>query len=159
MKKSTFYILIFLETLGVVNSVYLTYEHYAHIIPPCSTHFSFINCGKVLQSVYSTVLGIPIALFGVVFFSSLLLVTFIAFIKKKKIWRITLIVMDTSGALTSSYLMYLQIFVIKSICIYCTLSALICFILFGLTIWKFKKEWKEIYSYIRRTPSRIIKLH
>ncbi|PIZ94558.1 MAG: hypothetical protein COX81_03195 [Candidatus Magasanikbacteria bacterium CG_4_10_14_0_2_um_filter_37_12] len=91
---------------------------------------SYIGCGVnggcdiVTSSVYSTLFGIPVALFGTLYYLSILLLV-VFYLDKKKIkillWisRITVV-----GFLASIYFVYLQLFVIHSICYFCMGSAI-----------------------------------
>lgn len=147
MKKILFLIL-FLALLGVIDSGYLTLEHYSQIIPPCPAHAIFIDCGKVLRSSYSVVFGIPLALLGVVQYALLALNTILTILTNRKIWKYYLLVFSALGALASVYFMYLQLVVLRSICLYCTFSALISFTIFGLAQYSLKKEKPELFVII-----------
>jgi len=140
--------LIILIVAGLTDSVYLTVKHFSHIVPPCTIN-SFLpilsDCGKVLTSRYSTVFGIPLALFGIIHYSILLL----AFVfSKKRIAGYILILESFAGAFFSLYFMYLQLFVIVSICIYCSLSALISFFILITVYQHFKKERFELHNFL-----------
>ena len=135
-KRNRFFILFLLGIVGIVDAGYLMYEHFANIIPPCSVnHFlPFLSdCGLVLRSTYAVMFGIPLAVLGLIQYGVLTLIVVLVLISKKKLWRFWLLFQTLIGTLFSLYFMYLQIFVIKSICIYCTLSALNCFALLILT--------------------------
>src|SRR3990167_4418935 len=172
IKKYVLSLILILTILGVIDSGYLTYEHYAKSIPPCSTSI-FIDCGKVLRSSYAMMFGIPVALIGVLHYSFLTLIIFIALItsfwkesrrmsgrlieSKKdpiaslqddKIWKYFIIIQSIVGALASVYFMYLQFFVIGSICLYCTFSAVISFTIFFLVMIYMRKEKKELVLFL-----------
>ncbi|MFH0979706.1 MAG: vitamin K epoxide reductase family protein, partial [Candidatus Roizmanbacteria bacterium] len=88
MKKVLLYSTVFLAIVGLIDSSYLTYEHYANVIPPCiiNRYFPIISdCGKVLRSSYSVMFGIPLALFGVFQYLTLLIAVVSLIIWKKKI--------------------------------------------------------------------------
>ncbi|HMK82259.1 MAG TPA: vitamin K epoxide reductase family protein [Candidatus Bathyarchaeia archaeon] len=83
-----------------------------------------LNCEAVLDSQYSQVFGIPLELFAVAYFIlNLLLVYFIAFgndrlyktsLKVLFVWRFL-------GIAIVPYLVFVELFLIKAICIYCTI--------------------------------------
>lgn len=129
-KKSAFLIFSFLLILlGVLDTLYLTWEHYANIVPPCPTHpllGTFVDCGRVLRSQYSSIFGVPLAVLGLGYYLFLLAVNFI----KPKL----LIFITPVALLASIYFLYLQIFVLHAICIYCTFSGLINLLLFGTVL-------------------------
>ncbi|VVA44464.1 Dihydroorotate dehydrogenase (quinone) [Candidatus Roizmanbacteria bacterium] len=141
MKK--FLILILLSLLGIADATYLTFEHYRQVIPPCTVN-RFLpiasDCGKVLNSSYSIAFGVPLAVFGIIQYSLLLIAIILLAIYRKKIFTYWLILQSLVGAIFSMYFMYIQIGILKSICIYCTLSAFISFIIFFLVSKIFHKE-------------------
>ena len=53
--------------LGLAISAYLTLYHYAGVPLVCSAH-GLVDCASVLNSQYAYVFGLPLALYGVVFF-------------------------------------------------------------------------------------------
>ena len=115
-----FYVILGLIILGILDTAYLTWEHYANIIPPCPAHSvlgSFVDCGRVLRSQYATVFGIPLAVIGLGYYIFLLFVTYF---KPKLLFFIT-----PFALLASVYFLYLQIFVLHTICLYCTFSGVI----------------------------------
>ena len=143
MKRKILLLLSFFALLGITDSGYLTYEHFSNIIPPCTVnqYLPIISdCGKVLRSSYSVVFGIPLALFGVLQYLTLLMVIIAFFISQKKILAYWILFQSNIGAIFSLYFMYLQLIVLKSICIYCTLSALISFIILFFSYKVFSKE-------------------
>lgn len=83
-----------------------------------------LNCEAVLGSKYSQVFGIPLELFAVAYFIlNLLLVYFIAFgtdrLSKASLnvlfgWRFL-------GIAIVPYLVFVELFLIKAICVYCTI--------------------------------------
>jgi len=133
-----FYVFFILATIGILDAGYLTYEHYIHAIPPCSLHAFLADCGSVLTSKYATLFGIPIALFGVLYYLSLLITVTMIVLQPHKLLSIAVLTFATIGALTSLSFVLLQIFVLHAICVYCMTSDTISIILFGL-IWYMHK--------------------
>lgn len=133
MKSLILLLLALLSILGITDAGYLTYEHYQKVIPPCTVNRLLpiaSDCGKVLRSSYSVVFGIPLAAFGVVQYSFLLIAILTLIILRKRVLIYWIIFQSMIGAIFSLYFMYLQLIILKSICTYCTLSALISFIIF-----------------------------
>ncbi len=143
-KTSVIYIIGFLTVLGMIDSAYLTWEHFSNVIPPCSTSI-FVDCGAVLRSKYSEILGVPLSLMGMVHYGFFSLSVFLSIKTKKRLYKYFIIVLSTVGLFVSAYLMYLQIVVIGSICLYCTASALISFILFYYVQSVYKEERKRLF--------------
>ena len=134
-------ILILLILFGIADATYLTIEHYSQLIPPCTVNRLLpiaSDCSIVLRSSYSVVFGVPLAVFGIIQYSSLLIAIILLVIFKKKIISYWIILQSIVGAIFSMYFMFIQIVILKSICLYCTLSALISFaiLFFVFNIWK-----------------------
>ncbi len=135
------YALLLFTFIGIADAAYLTYEHYSNIIPPCVTGFAFIDCGKVLKSVYAQIGGIPLAILGIVHYATFCLWIVLNTIKKNK-YKWLIFIQAIIGFIASLGFVYLQVAVIKAICFYCMISAvnsLILFILATLYL-KYTKE-------------------
>ncbi len=125
-----------LALLGIIDSVYLTIKYYEGSIS-CSI---ISGCQEVLVSRYSAIYGIPISIMGIVFYLGLLImVGFYLFHKKSWILKI-LNLLASLGFIFSLYLTYLENFVIRSLCQYCLLSALISTIIFIINFIIMKKN-------------------
>src|SRR4030067_3517786 len=143
MKQKVLILILLLAFFGAVDAGYLTYEHYAKSIPPCSTGI-FIDCGKVLKSKYAVIYGIPVALLGLIHYGVFFINILLALITKKKLFRYFVVIQSIIGAFVSTYFMYIQFAIIGSICLYCTLSALISYLIFVLAMVYLRKEKKEL---------------
>lgn len=143
-KKNLLIILIILAAIGAIDSLYLTFEHYSGTVPPC-TPGVFVDCGKVLQSKYSEIFGIALSFYGFVYYLFILVNLYYVKIKSHKTSRVLVILASSFGFLFSIYLMYLQIIVIGSICLYCSLSALISTLIFFVSQYTFEEERKILY--------------
>lgn len=151
MKRYIFIILLILAIAGIADAGYLTYEHYAHAVPTCTINRflpMFSDCGAVLRSKYSILFGVPLALLGLIHYSILASVLALAIFTNKKLWWFWVLIEATAGAFASVYFMYLQIGVIGKLCLYCTLSALISFIIFSLALMWMEWERKTLFIYI-----------
>jgi len=143
-KKYIPLVILILSLLGLADSIYLTLEHYGKIILPCHPGI-FADCGKVLRSTYSEIYGIPMALLGVIHYGLFSIVNSINIIKHIRNIRITALVFGIIGVLSSVVFMYIQFFIIGSLCIYCTISALISFALICIVFSFFEKERKYLF--------------
>lgn len=95
----------FFAIIGFADAVFLTAQHYLGKIPPCSV---VSGCESVLTSQYATILGVPIALLGAFFYLAILI--------RPMRWLAVL------GFLASLILLYIQIFTIGALCVYCMVS-------------------------------------
>jgi uncharacterized membrane protein len=131
---------LILSFIGLLDSSYLTAKHFLGGIVPCT----FGNCELVLTSQYSVFHGIPVALFGGVYY----LIFFVSIIfyfdsKNDKILKYTSRY-SILGLLASIWFVYLQLFIIHSICEFCMLSALTSGLLFiGGVIYVLRKSEKR----------------
>lgn len=105
-----------LAAVGVGVAAYLSYEKLSGVVGPCLVGS---GCDTVNSSAYSSVLGIPVALFGLAW-SATALVASLAW------WRSTdrrplylLYAGGLVGLLFELYLVYLQLFVIRAVCSWC----------------------------------------
>jgi uncharacterized membrane protein len=117
---------IILSAAGVVVSVILTSFHYS----PATTAALCTGaggCETVNTSPYSTIAGIPIALLGMGAYVALGALAFLSTRGGAPAEQAHLAVFGLSlaGVLYSAYLTYLEIFVIRAICPWCVVSALI----------------------------------
>ena len=113
--------------IGFIDAAYLTIEHYLNRVPPCSI---VSGCEVVTTSQYSAVFGVPIALFGALYYLAII-VGVVAYLDTKKEKILSWVSWATIiGFLTSIYLVGLQLFVLHAICLYCMGSAISSTLLF-----------------------------
>ncbi len=144
IKKSFKVAIIIIGLIGLMDSSYLTYAHYkAHPIN-CFTEVKQINsCQLVADSIYSTVLGVPVSLIGMFFY---LVVIGIGVISQKNDFTFLLNLLLPFSALAvlfSLRLTYLQVYIIGYICYYCILSAMLACTLLGIS-WKIYNQINAI---------------
>jgi uncharacterized membrane protein len=123
-----------LSLIGLVVSIYLTVYHYTNFTLACPNH-GIINCENVLSSPYATLFGLPIAIYGIIFFLIELL-----FLRINK--NDFLLIYNSIGIGFVFYFIYIEK-VVGSICIYCTSVHIIVATLFILSIYYSVKNSKE----------------
>lgn len=136
-------LLLFFPVLGAagfVDATYLTVKHFLGGPIPCSI---LKGCEQVTTSQYSTVFGIPVALLGAFYYLTILVLAAIYFDSKKTSVLKLLACLTPFGFLASLIFVYLQIFVIKAICLYCMVSAATSTILFILGMIYLTKHRKQ----------------
>ena len=111
--------LLALAVVGLLISAYLTWTHFAGLTPVCTG--SGEGCQTVQSSRYASLLGIPVALLGLVAYGGL--VFSVALWTEMGIYLGFLI--SLVGTLFSIYLTYLEVFVIGALCQWCLASAMI----------------------------------
>jgi uncharacterized membrane protein len=134
--------LITLSIIGILDAGFLTAEYFSHKIPPCYANSLFTDCGKVLNSPFATIAGIPVALFGLLFYSVIFYCALTLFFKESKVRHI-LPILSMVGIIASAYFVFLQIVVIKAICLYCMTSAINTIVIFFTIRYMLKKEPAE----------------
>jgi uncharacterized membrane protein len=111
--------LLVLAVLGLLISAYLTWTHFAGLAPICTGGGE--GCETVQSSRYAVLLGVPVALLGLIAYSGLIISA--ALWGQAGIYLGFLI--SLIGTLFSAYLTYLEIFVIGALCQWCLASAAI----------------------------------
>lgn len=108
--------------LAVADSAYLTYSHYFNggKVTGCQIG-KFINCDAVTNSSYSRVLGIPVALYGLVWAVGMLVLCSPPAWKLPSPWvgRLRLLG-SVAGVVSILWLVYAELFKIRAICEFCT---------------------------------------
>src|ERR1700691_4619775 len=130
-----------ISVLGLGIATYLTYSHYSTPTgAPRSCPFSgsgggTINCLKVLTSSYSSIFGLPVALYGAVFF------VFMTGINLPVMWRSPSLVVArlrlaaaVAGMAMVLYLVSVELIAVRFICIWCTSVHILQFALFMIVI-------------------------
>ncbi len=135
--------------VGAVVTGYLTVSHFQGQSVACPT----TGCESVLSSQYANIGGFPLSLFGTLAYAGM---AFLALSplpfsqpnqrdlrKKLEDWTWLLLLVGSISMVTfSGYLMYLLLFKISAICIYCVASAVFTVLMFLLTL--FGREWPDI---------------
>jgi uncharacterized membrane protein len=123
-----------LSLLGIADSIYLVWDHYTAGAVLACPDTGIINCTKVTTSIYSEIFGIPVPLLGLAFFIAMLVLQLPA------IWNIKarLIVWGRMGFAATGIIMilwfiYVELYRLDAICLFCSGVHLLTLILFGLT--------------------------
>ncbi len=134
---------------GALTTAYLTFVKFTQGSTACPTK----SCDLVLQSEYATIFGLPLALFGFLAYAGMAVCALAPLlvnpVKNKdtrtKLENITwLFLLAGAIAMTvfSGYLIYLLLFVIKAVCIYCVASAIFSVSMLVLTL--IGHTWEDI---------------
>lgn len=113
-------IFLIVALIGFADAAYLTAKHFAGEIPPCSLTY---GCEYVLTSAYATIGNIPISLIGAAYYLFLFCAAvFYVDTKNARVLRVTAYA-TMIGLVTSAILIAIQIFILRSFCLYCLISA------------------------------------
>jgi uncharacterized membrane protein len=123
---------IILAGIGLIDSLYLTYVKLSNSYAICGP---IGDCESVNSSIYAEIAGIPIALLGAGAYLAIILLLLSE--KRGKFWAeyasISVFGISFAGVLYSAYLTFVEIFVLRAICPYCVVSALVLVILLALS--------------------------
>lgn len=128
---------IIFSLLGLGDTLFLTIKHYEGTPLTCVI---LEGCDVVTTSSYSLLWGIPLALFGVMYYTALFGLLLIFAIYELRFILKLIAVIAVAGFLVSLYLTYIQVFVIGAICIYCVLSAVFTTLILILSILAIKRN-------------------
>ncbi|MEK7166715.1 MAG: vitamin K epoxide reductase family protein, partial [Patescibacteria group bacterium] len=150
MKKTRYilFLILGLTGIGIIDAFYLTQVHFQNIIPPCTNHLIFTDCGAVLKSSYSVIAGVPLALIGLIHYSLLAVVMVMVLLYNHKRIKQFAVIQTAFGFASSCYFVYLQLFVLHAICLYCMVSALVSTTIFVLAQLNFFRERKQINIFL-----------
>ncbi len=116
--------------VGLADASYLTVTHLVGDDVVCGPAW---GCSVVLSSSYASVAGIPTAAFGALaYFAVFSCATLAAFGYTRA--RVFLSLLVALMFVTSSWLLYLQAFVLHAFCPFCLFSAALTFFLAGLVL-------------------------
>ncbi|MGE5292829.1 MAG: vitamin K epoxide reductase family protein [Micromonosporaceae bacterium] len=130
-----------LSLVGLGISIYLTIVHYSTSVGLACPNTGTVNCEKVITSPESYVFGIPVAVLGLAFY------VFLVAINNPLAWRSRFPLLHQARVLSVVvgmgfviYLIYVELFKVNAICLWCTgvhvaTFALFLLIVFGAAIW------------------------
>jgi uncharacterized membrane protein len=111
--------LMVLALLGFLSALYLTLVHYRGGIPRC---YVVQGCDIVQTSKYSAILGVPIALFGAVYFTLMFYLGIGLMATPTRKLVLGYKVLSYAGALAAIPLFLLQAAVLRAFCTYCLVT-------------------------------------
>jgi uncharacterized membrane protein len=123
-----------LALAGLGVSTYLTVAHFTESALFACAESGLVNCTKVTTSPQSYVFGIPVAVLGLAFYvAAVVLMSPWAWRSTRREVHLIRLASVVAGIGFVLYLLYAELFIIGSICLYCTSVHVITFVLFGLT--------------------------
>jgi uncharacterized membrane protein len=111
-------------TVGLGIAAYLTIVHYAGGSPVCAIAH---GCATVQKSSYAEVVGVPVALLGLLGYVAIL----VSLLRDDELARTVTALLTLGGFAFSAWLTYVEIARIEAICIWCVGSA-ICMTLLAI---------------------------
>ena len=118
--------------VGLGIAAYLTYVHYAHTAPVCTTG----GCEKVQKSRYAELGGVPVALLGLVMYVVLLATTVVRGVTA----AFAAVLVALGGLAFSGYLLWAQLGPIGAICQWCVGNDATIFVVAALCVTRILNE-------------------
>lgn len=129
MKRVGVVLILFFAFFGMADSAYLT-QHELSGTPLLCNIGNLSGCNVVASSQYSHIFGIPLAEFGILFFSVVFVLAALEIVLFDQLLRRALQALSLIGLLSSLYFTFVQAFLIGAFCIYCFASALSTLLIF-----------------------------
>jgi len=123
-----------LSVLALAVSIYLTVEHYAAPNSLACPDTGAINCTKVTTSKWSELGPVPLALLGAIYFAIM------AALCLPMSWRVAAldrvrVVGAVGGVATALYLVWVELFQVEAICLWCTVVHVASLALLVTVLW------------------------
>jgi uncharacterized membrane protein len=121
--------------IGLAISVYLTVEHFTSPTLLACPEGAVINCAKVTSSQWSVILGIPVAVIGLGYFAVMTaLVTPAAW--SRPVLNPVRVAGVAAGVGMALYLIWVELFRVDAICLWCTAVHVCTVALFTTVLWR-----------------------
>ena len=142
MDKKIWISSIVLAVIGLIDSIYLVWVKYTDQYALCGP---IGNCESVNTSQYSEIWGIPIALLGAGAYIVIIILLLLENRSELMGEYSPLIVFGISliGVLYSIYLTYIEVAVLRAICPYCVISAVVLVLLLVLSTIRILQSFRE----------------
>lgn len=142
MTKPLNIVALILSIAGIAVAGYLTYVHYNMGALVCGVG----DCETVQASKYSEMFGIPIAIFGLVAYIVLAVLTIVRSTMHEyaDIANGIILFILVTGTIYYAYLTYLELNVIYAVCQWCVISAVITVLLLIMELVRVSRSWNEI---------------
>jgi uncharacterized membrane protein len=121
---------VVLAGAGLAVSAYLTVEHWRSPATLACPATATVNCARVTTSEQASLLGVPVALLGVVFFVAMLAACLPFAWRDRRLDRARL-GLAAVGVAFVVYLVFAELFLVNAICLWCTAVHVVAVALFG----------------------------
>jgi uncharacterized membrane protein len=126
--------LMVVAVAGVALAAYLTYVHYRPEALVCTASG---GCETVQKSDYATIIGIPVALLGLVMWSLVAVLTAL----DGPLTRAATATIGLASVAFSAYLVILQLIVIDAVCVWCMINDVVLVPLLAvLAMWRLRLD-------------------
>lgn len=122
---------------GIANAVYLYWQfvQYKRTARPMVCPFDG-KCEEVVDTVYGTTFGVKNEIWGLLYYFSLLgmIAVYLFSAEFAPVARLIIIISSVGAALFSTYLLFVQLFLLRKRCSWCLLASLINYLIFVFEI-------------------------
>jgi len=139
--RRIFPVIAILALAGIVVSSVSLHHHYGTSQTSYCDFGTSFNCDIVNRSIYSTVLGVPDALIGILGYG--LLLGLATFYRTKAETPLMLLIASTAGLGFALYLTYIEKFVLATWCILCLSSLTLIFLITVLASFLAAVAWRR----------------
>ncbi len=126
--------ILILSFLGIVDATYITQHALSGIPSACSIN-GYDGCSIVDKSIYSHLFGLPLSMYGFLFYASIFILTATTFVWTVSYVKRSIQILAGVGILASSVFIWLQAYLIKAFCIYCIFSAILTVLIALIVFW------------------------
>ncbi len=124
-----------LNLVGLGTSAYLTYEHFTGSTTLACPENDVVSCARVTESSWSSLLGVPVAPLGLLFFVAMFALCLPSVLRRSSalLDRVRL-ALSGVGLVLALYLVWAELFQIHAICLWCTVVHVVAFLLFAVLL-------------------------
>ena len=120
--------------LGLLASAYLTVEHFAGGTTLACPEGATINCAKVTTSQWSHIAGIPVALLGLAYYVAVLALLTPRAWAQPRLDQVRVVAVGLGVAMVL-YLIWIELFRVDAICLWCTAVHVCTVVLLAAVLW------------------------
>ncbi|VAW33118.1 hypothetical protein MNBD_CPR01-463 [hydrothermal vent metagenome] len=121
--------LVVFSFFGIADSAYLAQGELRGILPSCLSG-GVNGCQVVAKSVYAHLFGIPLGIYGLIFYIVVFTIAVWALFMKHAPLKRTLRAVSAIGVFVSIILFFVQLSLINAFCLYCEISAVLATFIF-----------------------------
>ena len=119
---------------GAAVAGYLTYAHYHGATVLACPDRGIVDCATVTTSSYSVIAGVPVAVIGLAYFVVMVVLELPwNWRLPRPVWRRLRVAASAAGAAVAIWLIYVELFRLDAICLYCTAVHSLALALFAVT--------------------------
>jgi vitamin-K-epoxide reductase (warfarin-sensitive) len=125
--RSIFLVIALLAIAGMIVSSVSLAHHFGHSKTSYCDFSDTFNCDIVNRSTYSSIMGIPVALIGLLAYAGFLAAS--TFYRERRETPVILVITALAGLAFALYLTYIEAYVLAAWCILCLSSLAMIFLI------------------------------